>query len=430
MKISRKGISLIEYVILGVVILGGSIALLTPYANNVAALIRGDSPKQEEATYAPPAPPTILPNTGAQGQDSNATGSCSSLTYSYLENTIDNAQYNYIVNNISAADLNATENWTAPDGTTYTEPKYIVALSDGEYYLFNFCGNPSDNGFWPGTSNLGYKTYFAVGMGFDVADTTASAPNGFSITHPYLMSSSTLASSEDGESYLVVNPDGEQHDTPISMYNMAGTHCPTYNYYSTPLIIDYNEDGKISAASGMGVDIDGNGTPDGAAVNGDKMLAMSPMYKDKVITGKEVFGDHTIDPFTGFPVKAKDGFIALKKVAISAQKHTGIKCLEGTYVDVRKLKAAMKKAKKGNLGLISDDNITYLEPLGKVAKINTDYKQVAINKQDTNDIKHRQIGNWLDVKNVSHIMHDVWFALKSAAKNIMTNVSKIFNPKG
>ena len=52
-----------------------------------------------------------------------------------------------------------------------------------------------------------------------------------------------------------------------------------------------------AAEHGKGVDIDGNGKADGAAVNGDKMLAMNvDLNKDgksDEVTGKQVFGDKT-----------------------------------------------------------------------------------------------------------------------------------------
>jgi len=427
MKMSRQGVALVEYVLLGSIVFLGAAALLQPYAKDIAALIRGTSPPiTSQVYYATPALPTVLPNVGSPGATIAQAGGCNNLTYSYLENTVPTSQYNYIVSAIPQSALNSTENWVGPDGQTYTYPKYVVGTDqNGNSILYAFCGNPGETGYWNGASNKGYRDYYAVGEDFkDLGDGGGAIieTTVLSLSHPYLQPNSSANSGDDG---TLEQGHADTTESPITALDFSGSdHCPTFGYFSTPLILDINRDGKISAAAGIGVDIDGNGTPDGAAVNGDKMLAMSPMNKDKVITGREVFGDHTIDPFTGFPLKAANGFIALKKVAISAQKNTGIKCLEGTYVDARKLKAALKKAKKGDLGLISDNNITVLEPLGDVAKINTDYKQVVFNKEDTANVKHRQIGNWLDVKNISHIIHDVWFSLTSGVKKLISSVAK------
>jgi hypothetical protein len=177
----------------------------------------------------------------------------------------------------------------------------------------------------------------------------------------------------------------------------------------SPLILDTNKDGKVSAEQGKGVDINGDGKADGAAANGDKMLAMGDLDGDGKISGKEVFGDQTVDPFTGQKLNAKNGFDALAKVAQSAQQNTGIQCLDDNgNVDLPKLKQALEQSGKGSLGLIGGDNVTTLEGLGDAAKINvTNY----INQQQTGAVQHNQLGSYQSADGQTHQVHDVWFQL-------------------
>lgn len=177
----------------------------------------------------------------------------------------------------------------------------------------------------------------------------------------------------------------------------------------SPLILDTNKDGKVSAQQGKGVDINGDGKADGAATNGDKMLAMGDIDGDGQITGKEVFGDKTVDPFTGKEVKANNGFEALKKVAQSAEKHTGIKCTdENGQVDLQKLKQAIEQTGKGSLGMISGNNNTKLEGLGDASKINTSNY---INQKESGDVQHNQLGSYQTTSGQQHKVDDVWFKM-------------------
>lgn len=177
----------------------------------------------------------------------------------------------------------------------------------------------------------------------------------------------------------------------------------------SPLILDTNKDGKVSAQQGKGVDINGDGKADGAATGGDKMLAMSDLDGDGQITGKEVFGDKTVDPFTGKELNAKNGFEALQKVAQSAEKHTGIKCTdENGEVDLQKLKQAMEQSGKGSLGMISDNNNTKLEGLGDASKINTSNY---INQKESGDVQHNQLGGYKTTSGEQHRVDDVWFKM-------------------
>lgn len=184
----------------------------------------------------------------------------------------------------------------------------------------------------------------------------------------------------------------------------------------SPLILDTNKDGKVSAEAGKGVDINGDGKADGAATGGDKMLAMGDLNGDGKITGKEVFGNETINPFTGQKVNndtnkdgKTDGFEALNEVAKSAQQQTGIKCIDDNgQVDVQKLKQVLESSGKGSLGMISDNNTSKLEGLGDVSKINT---QGYMNQQQTGAVQHNQLGSYIDASGKTQKVNDVWFQL-------------------
>ena len=173
----------------------------------------------------------------------------------------------------------------------------------------------------------------------------------------------------------------------------------------SPLVVDYNQDGKVSAEAGKGVDIDGDGKADGAATGGDKMLAMSDSNGNGSIDGTEVFGNKTVNPFTGKAINAKNGFEALKEVAKSAQNATGINCFDGKNVDLNALKQALS-TKGINLGFVSDDNNKQIEELSKINKINvTDYK----NTQESGKVQHNQQGSGTSSNGSTMKVDDVWF---------------------
>lgn len=177
---------------------------------------------------------------------------------------------------------------------------------------------------------------------------------------------------------------------------------------SSPLIVDFNKDGKVSAQAGIGVDIDGNGYSDGAAVNGDKMLAMSDMNGNGVVDGTEVFGDKTVSPFTGKALNAANGFEALKLIAQEAEEYAGINCMNANGdVDLRKLQEALKTVNI-NLGFISDKNNTTIEDLAHVASINvSDYTE----QSETGEVQHNQLGSYTDTDGQTYKTDDVWFKL-------------------
>ena len=187
----------------------------------------------------------------------------------------------------------------------------------------------------------------------------------------------------------------------ITQYN------PKYTTAS-PLVVDFNKDGKVSAEAGKGVDVDNNGKADGAATNGDKMLAMSDMNKNGKIDGTEVFGDQTVNPFTKQKINAANGFEALKEVAKSAYEKTGINCMNNGNVDLRALEAALALVGV-KLGFISDNNVTELEDLDHVKSINVEnYAQ----QNQTGDVQHNQLGFYTSTDGKTYKTDDVWFKLQ------------------
>lgn len=173
----------------------------------------------------------------------------------------------------------------------------------------------------------------------------------------------------------------------------------------SPLVIDFNGDGKVDAEAGIGIDIDGDGIADGAASNGDKMLAMSDTNGNGTIDGTEVFGNKTVNPFTGKAINAANGFEALKQVALSAEQATGIKCFDGKNVDLQKLKLCLKMIGV-KLGFVSDNNNTQIENLSKISKINVvDY----IETPETGKVQHNQKGKGQDENGNDVKVDDIWF---------------------
>lgn len=214
--------------------------------------------------------------------------------------------------------------------------------------------------------------------------------NRINVDHKYTKSDDAIVTYETRTS---------QTTQEIGMGTLAGVST------NSPLIIDFNKDGKVSAMAGKGVDIDNDGTADGAAVDGDKMLAMSDINGNGKIDGAEVFGNKTVDPFTGNALNAANGFEALKLVAESAEKATGMKCYTNGEVDLEALKKALGTVGI-NLGFISDDNVSELEALSKVKAINVDsYKE----QQETGAVQHNQLGSATFDDGSTVAVHDVWF---------------------
>ena len=191
--------------------------------------------------------------------------------------------------------------------------------------------------------------------------------------------------------------------------------------YTSPIIVDFNKDGKVDATSGnTGIDADGNGIADGAATGGDKMLAMSDINGNGKVDGSEVFGDQTVSPFTGEKINATNGFEALKTIAQQAEEKTGIKCYSGGLVDLQALKSALATVGV-NLGFISDDNVTELEDLAHVVALNVDnYNQV----DAEGDIQHRQQGSYVANDGQTYGANDVWFKDRTQMDNMIDRLKK------
>ena len=195
-------------------------------------------------------------------------------------------------------------------------------------------------------------------------------------------------------------------ETKTSTNTKTGTvYASGTNSWNSPIVVDFNKDGQVSAMAGIGVDIDGNGIADGAAINGDKMLAMSDINGNANIDGQEVFGDQTVSPFSKQKLNAANGFEALKLIAEEAKEYTGIDCMKNGSVDLQALNQAL--ATVGiKLGFISGYNTSEVEDLGDVAAINVEnYKET----EATGDVQHRQLGSYTDSEGNTYKADDVWF---------------------
>jgi hypothetical protein len=317
---------------------------------------------------------------------------------------------------------------TATDSKGY--PKYLVSKAkDGKYHIY--AQNKDGDGkeykspmkLKQGSNKLHVKdpeanrkaasAASAAGSngstGTGGSSAAASASSTSSITYNPITGEITFTHNESASSASWNGDNGTSGDG----YNDKPSGNPIENKgggsTGSPLILDTNKDGKVSAEQGKGIDVNGDGKADGAATGGDKMLAMGDLDGDGQITGKEVFGNETVDPFTGQKLNAQNGFDALNMVAKSAEKSTGIKCSdEAGNVDMQKLKQALEMSGKGSLGLISDNNTASLEALGDAAKVNTTNY---VNQQQTGDVQHNQLGSYTDTSGNTHKVDDVWFKL-------------------
>ena len=197
----------------------------------------------------------------------------------------------------------------------------------------------------------------------------------------------------------------EETFTKVNVEENKGAIYTGNNTYNSPLILDLDGDGKVSAAAGLGVDVNGNKVADGAAVGGDKMLAFSDITGDGKVGGQEVFGNKTVSPFTKKAINAKNGFEALKIVAQQAKQYTGIDCMDGNDVDILKLQQALNKVGV-TLGFVGGANTTKMESLHGVSKINVgDYTE----SNETGKVQHRQQGTFTTINGETGKVDDVWF---------------------
>jgi hypothetical protein len=182
---------------------------------------------------------------------------------------------------------------------------------------------------------------------------------------------------------------------------------------ASPLIVDANNDGKISATQGKGVDLDGDNKADGAATDGDKMLTLGDLNKDGKIDGSEVFGDRTVDPYTGEALNAKNGFEALEKVALSVQsKHPEVQLIDQDgNVDIETMQKLLK-TDGIDLGFVSGEN-NQLDEMTNIKSVNI--KNYADHTETENGklVQHNQQGSYTDQNGLTRKVDDVWFALAS-----------------
>ena len=218
------------------------------------------------------------------------------------------------------------------------------------------------------------------------------------ITREVLKSTSTSVDELSQKSKVIdVKTDTSKIMEAIKLYNQT---------IASPLILDMNGDGKVTATSGQGVDINNDGKADGAASGGDKMLAMTDLNGNGKVDGAEVFGDKTVSPFSGKKLNAANGFEALKQIAQEAKEYTGIDCMNGSKVDVKKLEQALATVGV-KLGFISDDNTTKVEDLSGVSQIEVgNYTQA---QRTGSSVEHLQQSVYTDENGVEFKVDDVWF---------------------
>lgn len=253
-----------------------------------------------------------------------------------------------------------------------------------------------------------YYNYLEVNGVVNPTIKIGSGNNDIGLTVSNANYSVTSKTSEDGNNNVKVNIGGYKHYTNVTKKTSSSSSTTTSRVQTyDPLIVDFNQDGKVSAQGGMGVDLNGDGKADGAATNGDKMLAMSDINGNGSIDGAEVFGEDTVDPFTGKKLNAANGFEALAQLASSATKHTGIICMDvDGNVNLQSLKRAL--ATVGiNLGFVSDANNSMIEELDKVISINT--ANYTNSSETSNGVHHAQQGTYTDENGNIFKAHDVWF---------------------
>lgn len=302
------------------------------------------------------------------------------------------------------------------DGDTHTR-----AVSDYECIATDSWKNQTISGNNTTTKETTTKTtYFLNGVS-DVNITAGNGDNNIFITGDAKSTASiniNVGDNNNGNNIVVNNGFTVTDVDTKSVKTGSSQSVNIYEYgqstWNSPLVVDFNKDGQVSAVAGRGVDIDNNGAADGAATAGDKMLAMSDINGNGKIDGNEVFGDKTVSPFTGKTLSAANGFEALKLIAEEAKTYTGVDCMKNGNVDLKALKTALATVGV-NLGFISDSNTTELEDLAHVASINvSNYSEQAT----TGDIQHRQLGSYTDTDGNAQKVDDVWFTAQQAPKKI------------
>ncbi len=343
-----------------------------------------------------------------------------------------------LINSLSSAEQSIAQNINFSEmvGSNY---RYVVALApDGQYHIYEKCNNTSRYKSVVGVSNGSnyltpsqiqstggtvtftdtYKTTNTnVSQVVGVYNPNLSFGNGNNNVTLTLKDENAEINAGHGDNDINVGLGKDTKKTTTvteetTTENRTSTIQQGSGSFGSPLIIDMNKDGVVSAEAGKGVDINNDGQADGAAVNGDKMLAMQDINGNGKIDGAEVFGDKTVNPFTGEALNAANGFEALKLVAKSAEENTGIKCYNNGEVDLSALNQALQSIGQ-QLGFISDNNTSQLEALNGVSKINVDnYSQ---SNNESGDVQHKQQGTATFNDGSSTSIHDVWFAYNNAS---------------
>ncbi|KAI3637404.1 hypothetical protein MIR68_004053 [Amoeboaphelidium protococcarum] len=183
----------------------------------------------------------------------------------------------------------------------------------------------------------------------------------------------------------------------------------------SPLVFDVNKDGVVSASKNIGISKDPSNpnNQDGGAVGGDKMLAMSDLNGNGVVDIQEVFGDHTLSPFTKKPYHAANGFDALYMLALEMQSISECKfqLVKKDHNSVLVSLIFMRKCLNLHtvqLGFISDTNISNLEELGDVDQVDvTDYINTPHDVRS--GVLHGQKGSFYSQDGTQWKVDDVWF---------------------
>ena len=183
-----------------------------------------------------------------------------------------------------------------------------------------------------------------------------------------------------------------------------------------------NHDNQVSTTITFGIhQFLANGTTMtlGAAVNGDKMLAMCDWNRNGEVDHAEVFGDGTVDPFSGTELKAADGFEALNAVAKSAADRYPDLAILGNaksgavLVNLSPLRQALQRI-QCDLGFISDQNIQKLELIGDAVSVQvTDYEHTPNDQID--GVAFAQKSYYLDSNGKKWGVTDVWFPQQAPA---------------
>ena len=293
----------------------------------------------------------------------------------------------WIENNIDKKELDLVEGEDLLQKDINGNPEYLIAKgrTDGEHHIYKHNRNYGSN-----NSKAQYRSVSNI-----AGDKLKNGSN-----YLYL---STDATKKDANGALEARTNNSINSNDWGHIQVSGSYST-----GSPLILDTDGDGQIEVASGVGVDVNNDGSADGAATNGDKMLAMSDLNGNGKIDGSEVFGNETINPFTGEKINAENGFEALKVIAEAAEAKSGLDVIsDAGIVNIKSLQETLAAQNIG-LGLISDDNVTDLEGLKNISSIGTSFTELP---ETDGKALHLQKGSYITEDGEERLVHDVWFDL-------------------